>query len=441
MQLVVRYYAPFDVRVVRASANSLGGISGTLGNTQDSYVLIAGITTTSGTIDTNLWGQANGKDIDDYNNNRDTVVVLANNVFQFAGANDSTAGLALAQVVAHEAGHSFGLVHTYESATSSVVDTLARTDMMGQFANAGDPSLTQLSMFTRFPLATVNSDGSVNSTVTEVPFDVLARNLFLRPNAPGYVTGTGYFNRITLTRITSTDLTSVTVDAYQDPSRTSFLRSYGYLINSANRILVETGYGADQIVVDANIGTPVTIHGHGGNDEILVQGNNSMTGSYTPGARTTQMLIDTRAYVGGHIVAGRTTIDFDEFSQAGSVVASGFSSFTFNTPNLRDVITLDNPAAGQEKVSGTSDKIFLTPLTVNNVPNFTINTGVNRSNIANDAVTIWGTSSGVSTRIVTGIGNDTIQVGADYVPLRLDGSLSIDGGAGLNNQLTFGNRH
>src|SRR5262249_20625910 len=125
VSLVERYYAPFDVQVVTAAARNITDIYNTMNNDAgSSYVLVGAAATDTGSISANLWGQSTGDDIGQGNNNTDSAIVLADHLFaaeQFTigRATDPDAATSVAHVITHEAGHTFGLAHTYDAQGTS----------------------------------------------------------------------------------------------------------------------------------------------------------------------------------------------------------------------------------------------------------------------------------------------------------------------------------
>src|SRR5262249_34281964 len=117
---------------------------------QASYVLVSGLFALPTPIDPGLHGQAGGLVAgEDY-----TAVVLANRILQ---DNSGTPAEALAYTIAHEAAHTFGVLHT-ENARSASQDSrmLTQSDRESQYYDnyftAGAAQLANLNMFTRFPL-------------------------------------------------------------------------------------------------------------------------------------------------------------------------------------------------------------------------------------------------------------------------------------------------
>jgi hypothetical protein len=443
VSLVSRYYAPFDINVTEASAARLTDVVNTLNanNTDptghnDAYVFVAGITQAGNPIaqDLGILGVAAGHDIGGPNARDDSAVVFANNLFAF-GNTDATAGTAVANVAAHEAGHTFGLRHTEDSVPGSDAEILTRSDIISQFA---DPVRQQnLQFFTRFPLPLAG-----NPAATENPYDVLANDADIGPRAgaPAYVTGTGADDLITLTRLDATHAT-VTVQPFR---RSTYApadqigAAFSYTVPTGNGIRVEGGFGDDRVVVDGTLACYVDVAGMAGNDQLVVQGNGVASGYYFPGGSTARGLDGAEAFH-GTVTAGTTTIHFDEFETAGSVTVQNIPNFTLSTgfDQGPDVLTVTSPAAGQDQVSGAAGGVSFVPLTTVSVGQLTLDTATNHTfGNANDQVTVNGLGSPVS--LSAGAGDDTLIVDlAGGTPLPA-GGLTFDGGTGVNNLVLRG---
>jgi hypothetical protein len=528
VQLVQRYYAPFDVNVQIApalpngtSAAYLTGIQGQLqaganvDGERDAWVFISnasrlvnGVVTSLGN-DLNLFGKAPGADLPGGgsaalpNARDDSVVVFADNILDgLTGAAIFDADTRLAHVAAHEAAHSFGSWHTWDGIQDDVVDVIdgaagaaaitvrgniapdlvvgntlnvvdASGTQLGTFtiragssfnsitglttinvaeaiANGGNvdanadeialtyitnqrrvvlndviveggkqtPLLENFNFFTRYPLLTQDDIDFAGDDLDYIPFDLLARdeNLGLRAGGPAYVTGTGAFDRITVTNF-GLGLATVNVEPFQDASLvTPAGAPFVYLISTGNGILIEAGSSDDRIIIDGLLGVNVTVRGMAGSDTLLVQGNGAANGTYTPANAVTAAHpegngLDERESRSGVVTVGATTIAFEEFEP---LVVSGVASFTFITPNAADVLTVDSPAAGQNRVFGTSEGVPFEAITFFDVTNFTVDMATNDGAGANDSFTIAATglvASGLATFTVNGgPGNDVFRV-------------------------------
>ena len=168
--------------------------------------------------------------------------------------------------------------------------------------------------------------------------------------------------------------------------------------------------GSDTLTVDFTNGNPVPAGGlmfdgaAGADDALAVVGTGSSIGSYTPGT-----------------TAGDGTVNVDgstiAFTGLEPVNVSGFSEFTFVTPNSNDVLTVDSPVAGRNRVSGTSGGVAFEAVTFWNVADFKVDTAANDAPLANPNDTVTFTSDLVaaglaSFTVETGAGNDTANASA-----------------------------
>jgi hypothetical protein len=156
-----------------------------------------------------------------------------------------------------------------------------------------------------------------------------------------------------------------------------------------------------------------------GFDTLVLPGVTS--GSYTPGhvfgdgvVRADQRLI---SFTGLEpVVIDGTTVTG---SQSGLNTSGLATTFTFTTPGGADVITVDSPAVGQNKISGTSGGVAFESITFRNVGTVIIDTGTNDSaGSQDDTINFVGNLAALGLTQVTvrtGAGNDKIdlsQIGA-----------------------------
>ena len=165
--------------------------------------------------------------------------------------------------------------------------------------------------------------------------------------------------------------------------------------------------GNDTLTVDFTNGDPLPAGGlmfdgaTGADDGLALVGTGTSIGSYAP--RTTAG--DGVVTVDGSVI---TFTGLEPFN------VNGFNEFTFVTPNSIDVLTVDSPAAGQNRVSGTSGGVAFEALTFSNVTHFDIDTATNDGPLANPNDTVTFTADLVATGLVsftvdTGAGNDTVN--------------------------------
>jgi hypothetical protein len=194
----------------------------------------------------------------------------------------------------------------------------------------------------------------------------------------------------------------------------------------------------DTLIVDLSRGDvpiPVTFHGGaGGYDTLIIIG--MAVGGYTPGP----------VFGDGTIQAGATSISFTGLEP---VVINGASAtgtspaglirtattLTFTTPGSTDVIIIDSPAEGQNRISGTSDGVAFESITFTNIQTVVIDTGAHDVAGADaDEVTIASdlVATGLANlTITTGTGDDVLRVQTENVVLPVAGGLlSFNGGEG-----------
>lgn len=168
--------------------------------------------------------------------------------------------------------------------------------------------------------------------------------------------------------------------------------------------------GNDTLTVDFTNGNPVPAGGlmfdgaTGADDALAVVGTGSSIGSYTPGTTAGDGVVN---------VDGSTIT----FTGLEPVNVNGFNEFTFVTPNSNDVLTVDSPGAGQNRVSGTSGGVAFEAVTFWNVAHFKVDTAANDAPLANPNDTVTFTSDLVAAGLASftvemGAGNDTANASA-----------------------------
>ncbi|MFV2068579.1 MAG: beta strand repeat-containing protein, partial [Pirellulales bacterium] len=171
----------------------------------------------------------------------------------------------------------------------------------------------------------------------------------------------------------------------------------------------------------------IRFDGGGGTDDLVVIGSGFESGTYTPDPSTTG---------NGTITVGGSQI---EFTNLEPVTVSGLPDFTFITPGSEDVLLVDSPAAGQNRISGTSDGVAFESLTFYDIRDFTIDTATNDGASPNDSITIDASglvASGLQTfTLTTGAGDNTLDASAFSGDVTLNGAAGNDtllGGQGSN---------
>jgi len=179
-------------------------------------------------------------------------------------------------------------------------------------------------------------------------------------------------------------------------------------------LIFDTGGGDDTITLDYSNGSPVPAGG------VFVDGNASSSGD------TLKVIGNAAAatYSPSGTVAGRAVL-----SAAGGVVTmlgmesvdlSNMSAVTLLTPNASDTLTVDIPAAGKNRVSGSSGGQALLPVTLSSSIPLTINAGANdAAGGSNDSITL-NAASGSSIRFIGGGGNDAMTISGGALTFNSD---------------------
>ncbi len=318
------------------------------------------------------------------------------------------------------------------------------------------------------PDSTVNAD----PTVTVNSYDQLANDPDIGANPDvAYVTGTGAFDQITITKINATQA-QVTVNAFTDNTYTTLatdelgvVASYTYVINLSKivipgrrddgqpfRIVVQGATSDDQIFIDPTLGVNVTVHG--GPDVKFVQftGNGAYNAQFTPAApppfNNANLVVKSLIYegllapsAGKLIITGSTsavvkrktvvtpfttTVTFDHFNPGNdsAVRLDTFNQLAVKSPGfLNNDVVITSPIAGIWSIGGQVSSPFFTPglfgaLQITNVKQLDINTTLGASN---DTVTF---STGGA--LPTGLQGVTVELGTGIDSVNIDDSAVAD---------------
>ena len=438
--LVTRYYAPFDVNVVVAAAANFDDIEGFLDanngddEENDAYTIVAGVTGDTANIRATLNGQASGDDIGDDNDNDDTCVAIVNNIL--AGLPANQADTQVAYTAAHEAAHTLGLEHVRRGDQPSLDDThlLSRSELI--VGSAFGTNRANIDFFTRFDLVTdADADETQNSYEKLRDDD----NIGLRANFPSYVTGTGAFDKIKVSRNLVSGKVRVEVEAHRDNTFSNLIASTGYDVDPNSDILIEAGFSDDQVIIDADINTTVTVRGMNGNDQLILNGKGADSGGFAPGNATTVGL-DGNTYFSATVTAGATVVEIEEFGANGTVLLHSVKAVGYATTGVTDVLGIDSPGAGQTRVAGTTGGVQVLPLTVQGIAGpLTVQTGAGA-----DTVSVNGNAGAGVFGLVVNTGNlgDTVTVNgtAEQSNVTVNGGPADDvitvNGTGTNSTLT-----
>jgi hypothetical protein len=478
VSIVRRQFEPFDINVEVVAARNTTDIrnimlrnAGDFTGQFDAYVFAGGIVNpTTGVRFGPLqgWvGLASGVDFAQTRQNvTDEVAFLDGqglliDTFQ-VGFNAATA---LANVISHEAGHTFALQHTNDGSVlagqlGTDQEQLAASDIVNQGGTAGAPHLRNVAFFTRYPL--MRGDGNVDPNITWNQFEILANDpdIGLHNTGPRFVTGTGAFDRITITRA-DFDTAIVTVEPFRDETFNSGSRiniatggMYSYVLTGITRgIVVEAGRGKDQIVIDAGLSVPITVRGGQGFDDLRINGLTvgtappmdalfapDQTYRSVPGEELYSLPAgnNRRRFTSysGTVIAGATQIRYDEFDDAGAVHFDNFASAKFNGSAGFDSLRINGTVAGTNEVEGTVSRAAFPNFRYSNVRSVVIDTG---ATIATDAVDINALTAPALAMltVMTGPGNDFITVTTPTLQLaNPQGVINLNFGDGTGDTLT-----
>jgi hypothetical protein len=185
------------------------------------------------------------------------------------------------------------------------------------------------------------------------------------------------------------------------------------------------GAGSDTAIVRGPFGSKIIFNGGpnftGPGDSMQIIGTGTENAVYTP---STVNSGDGAVNVGGQTIL---------FNGLEPLIASNLASMTLVTPNGPDSLTIDSPAAGRNRISGTSGGVGFESLTIFSIPSLILDLSKNDGLGGDDSITI--NSSGLVATALTqlslnaGSGNNTfnIQGGA----AKLDPNLGTLGGANL----------
>src|SRR5262249_25510549 len=110
-------------------------------------------------------------------------------------------------------------------------------------------------------------------------------------------------------------------------------------------------------------------------------------------------------------------------------------TFSVTTPNSNDVLTIDSPGAGQNRLGGTSGGVAFSPLTFFNVTTFLLQAGANDGGLPNDSVTVGAAGLGASGLqyfvVSTGTGDDLFEIDSpNYALPAAGGGVVFQAGSG-----------
>jgi hypothetical protein len=463
MQIVRRYYEPFDVTVVELTntpqtvngfsikaATSLADVSKTLGlneggaKNNDSYSFV-GVGILDGFDlfgDFGLAGIAGGTDLNNKSNLSDDLNL------NFVSPNFQLGNVYDADTIAHENGHNFGLRHVHFTGGFNIPGQnwrlLSNAETMS-YNRASAGSSDALTFLSRFP--TVLGDGNTDPNTLSTPQGQGPYvQLQLDPNVGAnpafhYVTGTGANDIITITK-TGANAATVKVQPFNNNTYTSTLivpggkaTSFSYTIPLDKPIQVYGGPSDDRFVIDNDLGTTVTFFGMAGTDSLVVTDAAGAITRFDVGSNTAASP-DTSPDFRATLTFGKTTVNLIEQEKTSLVTVTNAGAVTYVTPGGVDNVTATGLAGGGVTISGTvvgtgKNALAAVSLTLPNAKSLAFNLGNNDGTGANDTLTMnFAAGSPIPVGGVTydgGTGADAIAVSADANFTLTDAKLVMSG--------------
>jgi hypothetical protein len=449
---VRRAYQPFAVTVLELDSIGINGVKTALAtySSNDAYIFATGATPSS--LQTRPGITTTGIAPIDIGNTQDnTGFAFADTIASLASGSLTVYASDIAENIAHEAGHTFGLEHVDPTQAIAAGNTMLTT------YTSNTPFL-----FHRFnmPLAPTNS--APYNSGTQNDYAVLAANVGLSATGAGYITGTGVNDQIFL-QAGAGGATIVTVNAYQDTAYTNLLGSTSYTIPYVTQLTVEAGQGNDDIVIDGNLGAiSLYVRGGGGTDKVEVNAPAGASKFYV-NATTVDEVSST----------GFPLVYYNDYGEAEALQINGSAPTSVVIPatsattppittNGVGQVLLAPQVAGQQVLSpvtivnatsisvgvGRADLVtgrvtiqspnVLTALTVNDSsdPSFT-NWFADANSVTHGAPIVLFDSGRVPTmQLLGGSGGSQMYLGSSIAPLdKLPPTITVTG-SGSNSQLT-----
>jgi len=186
------------------------------------------------------------------------------------------------------------------------------------------------------------------------------------------------------------------------------------------------GAGSDTAIIRGPFSSKIIFNGGpnftGNGDSMQIVGSGNENAVYTPSTINSG---------DGSVNVGGQTIIFNGLEP---LIASNLASMTLVTPNGPDTLTIDSPAAGRNRISGTSGGVGFESLTVFSIPSLILDLSKNDGVSGDDSVTI--NSSGLVATGLTqlslnaGSGNNTFNIQGGSA--KLDPTLGTLGATNLS---------
>jgi Ca2+-binding RTX toxin-like protein len=265
LQLAARILEPFDVTIQQVNSADITGIQATFASTgnNDAYLVAAGVSDADvdvpncdGSCSAFGWAPYDVGNTDDNTGFAFFGQMLAGLSGNAATSSDrfEYAARFMSRTLVHEAGHTWGLAHTLGSDT----ELRTRGDLLGAPGGGGDNRIwgQDIHLVTRFDLPLQSGPGNQNS------FDLMQANVGLVAGSPFYVTGTGANDVITVTDAGGGNV-DIVVQPFTDATFTTTFGGSATFLNVAvpNGILIEGGFAADRIVVNAGVTADIEVRG------------------------------------------------------------------------------------------------------------------------------------------------------------------------------------
>ena len=186
------------------------------------------------------------------------------------------------------------------------------------------------------------------------------------------------------------------------------------------------GAGSDTAIIRGPFNSKITFNGGpnftGNGDSMQIVGTGTENAVYSPSTLNSG---DGTVNVGSQLII---------FNGLEPLIASNLASMTFVTPNGSDLLTIDSPAAGQNRISGTSGGVGFESLTISSIPSLVLDLSRNDGAGGSDDTLTINTSGLVATGLTqlslnAGIGNNTFNIQGGSA--LLDPSLGAAGASNL----------